>query len=333
MAKKQNNGIHYEPGIIYDLGILVDGTRTPFYVGETSNPEQRLKDHQRAGKNADDDSTLVYQTIKAFDEADIAWDMKELDKYGDEGPTGLEDEWIMRHLYDGYKLTNMKKGNANWMAEREAAANDMRNKNIRSYKKYKEVLTQEDADRKHAKWMAEEELRKQKEAKADRKGLEEWQAMLKNDIRLKKQKEERKQVTKLVAEQQAENIRQREIERAKEVKRIARAQAAWEADRPARETRIKAETERLQVEEQRKQQQAEERRQAYNALQDQAYIKFLEQANKNYVGWPEDIREYHQRTEDAEVKLMISQGLTDDQIAKYLERDKKLHWPPARSRV
>ena len=314
MAKKQDNGIHYEPGIIYDLGIMVNGTRIPFYVGETSNAEQRLKEHQRAGKNADDDSTLVYQTINAFDQAGIEWTMKELDKYGEEGPTDLEDEWIMRHLYDGYKLTNMKKGNKNWMAEREAAAGDMRNRKIRSYKKYKEILTQEDADRKHAKWLAEEEERKWKRKQLDNE-------------------EERKRVAELVAQQQAEKIRQREIEKVKEAERIARAQAAWEADRPAREARIKAETERLQAEELRKQQQAEERRQAYNALQNQEYAEFLERANKNYADWPEDVREYHQRTEDAEVKLMISQGLTDDQITKYLERDKKMQWPPVRSRV
>jgi dTMP kinase len=209
----------------------------------------------------------------------------------------------------------------------------MRNRKISSYKKYKQVLTQEDADRKHEQWMAEEELRKRKAKEADRKGLEEWQTMLKNDIRLKKQKEERKRVAELVAEQQVEKIRQREIERDKEVKRIAEAKEKWEADKPAREARIKAETERLQAEEQRKQKEAEERRRAYNALQDQDYAKFRERANKNYAEWPEDIREYHQRTEDAEIKLMISQGLTDDQIAKYLERDKKLHWPPVRSRV
>jgi hypothetical protein len=308
MAKKQNNGIHYEPGIIYDLGILVDGIRTPFYVGETSNPEQRLKDHQRAGKNADDDSTLVYRTIKDFDQAGIVWDMKELDKYGAEGPTDLEDEWIMRHLYDGLILSNMKKGNVNWMAERQAVAKEMKTRGIRSYKKYKEILTQEDADRKHAKWMDEQRAIDKREA-------------------------ERKRALELVAEKQAEKIRQREIEKVKEAKRIADAQAKWEADRPAREARIRAETERLQAEELRKQKEAEERRKAYNALQDQTYAEFRKRANTNYADWPEDAREYHQRTEDAEVKIMLAQGMNDETIAIQLARDKKLQWPPARSRA
>jgi len=315
MAKKQENSVYYEPGIIYDLGIMIDDTRIPFYVGETSNAEQRLKDHQRAGKNANESSTLVYRTIKNFDQAGIEWTMKELDQYDIEGPTDLEDEWIMKHLYDGHPLSNMKKGNANWMAERQAAASDMRKREISSYKKYKEVLTQEDADRKHAKWMREKE-----------------QVIVLSHERTKRE-EERKRVIALVAEQQAEKIRQREIDRVKEAERLARTQAQWEADRPAREARIKAETLRLQAEELRKQEQAEERRRVSNALQDQDRSEFRERANKNYADWPEDIREYHQRTEDAEVRVMMSQGMSDEQIQKQLERDKKLHWPPTRSHI
>jgi hypothetical protein len=315
MAKKQEDKVHYEPGIIYDLGIMIDGTRIPFYVGETSNAEQRLKDHQRAGKNADESSTLVYRTIKDFDQAGIGWTMKELDKYDIEGPTDLEDEWIMKHLYDGHTLSNMKKGNANWMAERQAAANDMRKREISSYKKYKQVLTQEDADRKHAEWMRKEE-----------------QVIVLSHERTKRE-EERKRVIALMAEQQAEKIRQREIAQVKEAERLARLQSQWEADRPAREARIKAETERLQAEEQRKQEHAEERRRALNALRDQDRNELIERANKNYADWPEEIREYHQRTEDAEVRVMMSQGLTDTQIQKQLEQDKKLHWPPGRVRV
>jgi hypothetical protein len=309
MAKKQDNGNHYEPGIIYDLGIMINGLRTPFYVGETSNPEQRLKDHQRAGKNADDDSTLVYRTIKDFDQAGIAWDMKELDKYGNEGPTDLEDEWIMRHLYDGYILSNMKKGNKNWMAERQAVAGDMKKRGIRSYKKYKEVLTQEDADRKHAQWMAEQQAIDRREA-------------------------ERKRALELVAQQQAEKIRQHEIEKAKEAKRIAEQQARWEAERPAREAKLKAEAERLQAEETARQECEEANRRELRRIEDQTRSELEQRANQNYGDWPDlEDRLRHQRSEDVEVKVMLAAGYTSEQIEYYLAKDKKMHWPPSRIRT
>ena len=160
---------HYEPGIIYDLGIIdsTTNTRIPFYVGETSDPAGRLEAHKRAGKNADEESTLVYQTIRALNDAGIEWTMETLVEFGKEGPTDLEDEWIMEHLYDGYKLKNMKKGNANWMANREACKDDMRHRGIRSFRKYKEVISLEEkeaeAQRKHSEWMRKEEEKKHKE--------------------------------------------------------------------------------------------------------------------------------------------------------------------------
>jgi len=312
MAKiiRHENGefSHYESGIIYDLGYIENGIRTPFYVGETSNPEKRLKDHQRAGKNADDESTRVYQTIHALNEAGIEWSMETLAKFGKEGPTDLEDEWIMRHLFDEHKLTNMKKGNARWLEERQEVAGDMRKRGISSYRKYRAVLTQEELDRKHAKWIQEQKEIDQRAAT-------------------------RKRIAEESARVQAEINRQYEIKKQKDEERRAKELAAWEADRPAREARIKAETERLQAEDAKRQQIEEEKRKQRQRQINEMHSEFVARANKNYAEWPEDIRQYHQRTEDAEVKVMLSQGMSEIEIEQYLERDKKMQWPPSRSRV
>lgn len=207
------NATGYEPGVIYDLGFIVDGKRTPFYVGETSNPEQRLKDHKRAGKNATNESTLVYQTINAFNKAGIEWTMEILAEFGSEGPTDLEDEWIMHHLYKGYKLCNMKKGNANWLSERENVASDMRRRGISSFRKYREVLSAEakqaEADRKHARWMKEEA-----EAQAHNK-----------IVQLKAEKAKR--ALEEAERAQAEVIRQKEIARQRKEAAKAAADAKW----------------------------------------------------------------------------------------------------------
>jgi len=239
MAKKiyNHNGefAHYAPGIIYDIGIIdpTTNTRIPFYVGETSDPAGRLKAHQRAGKNADDESTLVYQTIRALDDAGIEWTMETLVKFDKEGPTDLEDEWIMKHLYSGYKLKNMKKGNANWMAEREACAVDMRKRSISSYRKYKEVITQEELDRKHAEWMLEEAKKTEKEK------------------RLLRAEEVRLQLEAEMAKDREERIAKNRSHEERVAKIKADAEARWEAERPAREARLQAEAQERQAEEQR----------------------------------------------------------------------------------
>lgn len=222
---------HYAPGIIYDIGIIDPATkdRIPFYVGETSDPEERLKAHKRAGKNADDESTLVYQTIRALDDAGVEWTMETLAEFDKEGPTDLEDEWIMKHLYSGYRLKNMKKGNANWMAEREACAADMRKRSISSFRKYKETLSIEEkeaeAARKHAEWMRQETERTERE-------------------RLQAKGEEiRRQIEIEMAARRAEQVR-KDLENSQRVAKIkAELEAKLEADRPAREARMKAEAE------------------------------------------------------------------------------------------
>jgi hypothetical protein len=50
----------------------------------------------------------------------------------------------------------MKKGNANWLAEREREAQDMRERGIRSYRQYREQLTLEQQtqriEQRHERW-------------------------------------------------------------------------------------------------------------------------------------------------------------------------------------
>jgi hypothetical protein len=133
--------IGYEPGIIYEL--VYDGQ--PFYVGETTDAGRRLAEHQRAGRDPENNPETKYQFIAALDAAGLEWTMREVVAYGLSGPEELEDEHIMALLYDGVALTNEKKGNANWMQERQTVAQDMRDRGLRSYREYRRVLTQEQA--------------------------------------------------------------------------------------------------------------------------------------------------------------------------------------------
>jgi hypothetical protein len=299
MAKKiyNHNGefAHYAPGVIYDIGVIdpTTKTRTPFYVGETSDPEARLKAHARAGKNADDESTLVYQTIRALDEAGIEWNMETLAEFDKEGPTDLEDEWIMKHLYSGYRLKNMKKGNANWMAERESCAADMRRRSISSYRKYREVLSieekQAEADRKHALWLKEEELRKIKEEQR----REQYEAQQRaEEVRLKLQIE--------MAERRVEQVR-KEAEKAERDARLkAEAAAKWEADRPAREAKLKAEAEAFQAREEQRLRELHERKAEEERRARQSRDEFIAQADIDQAVWPEHERVHHQRIDNQE---------------------------------
>lgn len=144
----------YEPGCIYELQVCVDGEWYAFYVGETTNTDRRLAEHQWAAKNATEASTLVYRTIHyQFEPAGCEWRMMPVHAYGAEGPEDAEDEHIMMLLRQGVTLTNEKKGNAAWMTQRVAEAQDMVQRKITSYRKYREVITQEQADAKHAEWL------------------------------------------------------------------------------------------------------------------------------------------------------------------------------------
>lgn len=146
----------FEPGIIYELQVKVDGAWYAFYVGETTNPDRRFAEHEWAAKNATEASTLVYRTIsQQFEPAGCAWRMMPVHEYGAEGPEDAEDEHIMMLLRQGTTLTNEKKGNAEWMQTRVREAADMVRRNITSYRKYRQVITQEQANAKHAEWLKE----------------------------------------------------------------------------------------------------------------------------------------------------------------------------------
>lgn len=230
---KRNEDGTYQPGVIYELRCKIEDAWHPFYVGETINKATRLGQHQVSAKHANDESTLVYRFIHDYlDANNIEWSLFEVDQYDEQGPEALEDEHIMILLVEGVSLKNSKKGNANWMTERMAVADDMRKREITSYSLYKQVLTYE------------EQQRKVDEA---------------NAIRVAQELEQQRVLTK------QEQIRQQMIEQAQHFAELARVKLAqenaarlareeekrlaWEADAPARELRLKIEAERLQAEE------------------------------------------------------------------------------------
>ena len=148
MAKKifDTEGVvtGFEPGCIYELRFNHEGVDIPFYVGETTDWERRWAEHIYGAKTATADSETKYQFIAtALDANNIPWILHPVVNYGAEGPVALEDEHMMELLVDGYELTNEKKGNAAWMMERLAVAEDMRERNIRSFKEYKDIIADE----------------------------------------------------------------------------------------------------------------------------------------------------------------------------------------------
>lgn len=156
MAKRIPNTNQYLPGCIYELQVLVDGRWEPFYVGETTNPGRRLSEHKTAAQRATDQSTFVYRSIAVFDAEALDWRLMPVCEYGVEGPEAGEDEHIMMLLRQGVALTNEKKGNANWMAERQAQAADMVTRKINSYAEYKRVITAEQLAERQQGWLAED---------------------------------------------------------------------------------------------------------------------------------------------------------------------------------
>jgi len=148
MAKKifdkEDKLVGFEPGVIYELRFTHSGVDIPFYVGETTDTERRLAEHRYGARTATADSETKYQFIAtALDANGIPWTLVPVVNYGAEGPEALEDEHMMTLLVDGYELTNEKKGNASWMQERVAVAEDMRERGIRSFKEYKQTLAEE----------------------------------------------------------------------------------------------------------------------------------------------------------------------------------------------
>jgi len=149
MAKKifdeTGEFVGFKPGWIYELRFTHQGVDIPFYVGETTDYERRLAEHIYGAQTADSTSETKYQFIaNALTPHDIPWTLVPVLEYGVEGPEALEDEHMMILLVDGYELTNEQKGNANWMTERIAVADDMRERGIRSFSEYKRAIAEEE---------------------------------------------------------------------------------------------------------------------------------------------------------------------------------------------
>jgi len=200
-------------GIIYELQVKVDGAWYAFYVGETTNADRRFAEHQWAAKNATEASTLVYRTIsQQFEPAGCAWRMQPVHEYGAEGPEDAEDEHIMMLLRQGTTLTNEKKGNANWMADRQREAADMVQRKITSYRKYRQVITQEQLNLKHQEWLAEDK-RALPEDFYDRIGVSAEQRRQKEIDRKEKAARREQLRVQAVADREAEWARNAEIMR------------------------------------------------------------------------------------------------------------------------
>lgn len=304
----------YEPGIIYDLGFYDPETniRYPFYVGETTNKVQRYKTHIREGVSPAPDAEDKYHFIKQLNDRNLKWDIQDLAAYGNEGPADLEDEWVMKYLFDGITLTNMVRGSDRWiknMEDREKVSADMKRRGISSYRKYKEILTDEERERqrqeKHAEWLRQEEAKKYKEhLKArshylkqlyDMTYLSSLEACLENCpydfdealikhvrttvaynekrakahdrymVQQERARQERKQIEEEMNERRAEQVREAAERAKREAKLKEERNAQWEADRPAREARLRAEAEAREAAEAKRLKELRERKQQEEA--------------------------------------------------------------------
>jgi hypothetical protein len=232
--KRHKNGT-YKPGVVYELCAVnpIDGEKETFYVGESHQPDVRLKQHKSKGKNADEESTLVYNYISELDTVGIEWCMQELCAYGKEGPTDLEDEWIVNKILADCRLKNMKKGNANWMSNMQEASKDMQKRNITSYRAYKEVLTLEEKEAK-----AEKLKEKVEEEERQQRAYEHKQQLyLPNAMQAKERRDA------LMERLDAENAERRLAKATKKKRKPALGKDE------ARLARIKADTEKLMAEE------------------------------------------------------------------------------------
>jgi len=217
-----------ESGIIYELGYEQNGQWQPFYVGETNNKQRRLGEHKSSARSTPP-KQKVYEYIQRQPEG-FEWEMRQVGEFGPESDDS-EDEHIMKNLYDGFKLQNVKKGNPAWMAQREEEAADMRKRGVRSYKQYRQIISDEALAAKQAKWIEEQEMIARAQAELT-------------------ERERRRQ--ELIDQQiKAGEQMSLERERLERMKRIKEKQAEERrlADAAARQQRIKEETERLQAEE------------------------------------------------------------------------------------
>lgn len=156
-----------KPGVIYELRCKIEDEWHPFYVGETSNPDNRFNQHKLASITGD---TLVYKFIREqLTPAEIEWELFVVQEYPAGAADDLEDEHIMKLLQQGILLKNMKKGNSNWLQNMMEMANDMTKRSINSYREYRKIKEAESleeltlkAEEKHKKWLHEEAVERMK---------------------------------------------------------------------------------------------------------------------------------------------------------------------------
>jgi hypothetical protein len=149
-------------GIIYELRCCINGEWYPFYVGRTNDQRRRLNEHITSTRVG---TTLVYQFIREqLEPVGVAWDLFPVETYSDDY-VDQEDEHIMTLLCQGVRLKNMKKGDATWMTRRIREAEDMVQRGISSYRKYREIVSLEQqtqqAEARHNMWIETDPRRQQ----------------------------------------------------------------------------------------------------------------------------------------------------------------------------
>lgn len=144
------------PGVIYELGITTNIEWIPFYVGEAIDFKKRLSGHRSSSKHG---GTYVYQYIRSLDSANIPWEIKQVDAYGEEGPLDKEHWHILKNLRNGIHLMNMKKGNQKWLTKIQNEVNEMQGLKINTwheYKQHKKRLSDEEKEARHQQWLLEQ---------------------------------------------------------------------------------------------------------------------------------------------------------------------------------
>jgi hypothetical protein len=147
-----------------------DVSETPFYVGQTIDPERRIREHIAAGRREPKPSDeLKYVRIRALNSNQQSWRMQvvqELDNIDDAAGNAENDvlidcirAWVRAGSKPDQSLTNMKKGSPNWVKEQEELAIEMERCNRppgTTVKKHRELL-EEERIAKHLKWLREQD--------------------------------------------------------------------------------------------------------------------------------------------------------------------------------
>ena len=94
---------------IYHLYYIENGTKVPFYVGETEDPNRRLKEHQYGAIKSHEDK---YKFIRELRTNDIDFHMEVIREiHEDENTLDCEAFYLIKFINAGYDMQNMKAGN------------------------------------------------------------------------------------------------------------------------------------------------------------------------------------------------------------------------------